>query len=533
MAYPSGSSPAPSEPPWPPDLCFLSRDPTLLDDSQSGSTRLMHPEVAPLLPLDPQLLPLRPALSPSSVSIVPPSKANPGSSSSPFPASWVSKLQSSAHNLTKMAPPTFTDDGTPVVKAPDSVILKSSVIWKDHLVAQFHGTAPSPSKIFADLNPIWGKHGRIRVRYHSKNVCLIFIPCELSRKWVLDVGLWHSGKCAFSVSPWTPNINLAPVKLEYAPVWILFRGIPQELWSLEGFSTIATGVGFPIQSEFPKITPYSSGAVKLRVTIELARKRTPSVKVVDKMANSVFISTEYLKLPHKCGTCLEYGHSELRCPLRHSFNKSSVAAKDVSPSAALAFAGNADAPPVVAEKSGTPAVSPAVSPAASSNSEIVGRVSQSSVLRNGSPLQKKNLPIKRTTSLPNLKKGFISSQPATGNFEWTPVRQRSSPPREKSIPVRRSPSSPVGHRAPPVAATPVYSYQYDSEEELIRVAQSILRKRIADAEAMLPPFSTEKDKRKIRRQQRQAMLKLCNNLDDSSSQSFFESEVRYSYSGYE
>ncbi|CAN7140065.1 unnamed protein product [Brassica rapa subsp. narinosa] len=55
--------------------------------------------------------------------------------------------------------------------------------------------------------------------------------------------------------------------------------------------------------------------------------------------------------------------------------------------------------------------------------------------------------------------------------------------------------------------------------ELISAAQSILRKRIAAAEAELPPFATAKDRRRIRYQQRQAMVKLCNNLDASSSHS--------------
>ncbi|KAF3502375.1 hypothetical protein F2Q69_00041212 [Brassica cretica] len=85
---------------------------------------------------------------------------------------------------------------------------------------------------------------------------------------------------------------------------------------------------------------------------------------------------------------------------------------------------------------------------------------------------------------------------------------------------------PVVHRTPPARVRtntspvrPVTYAQFDSEEELISAAQSILRKRIAAAEAELPPFSTAKDRRRVRQHQRQAMLKLCNNLDVSSSTS--------------
>lgn len=275
-----------------------------------------------------------------------------------------------------MASPTFAEDGTPIVKAPDSVVFKSSDNWKGYLVAQFHGTAPSPAIIFADLNPIWGKQGRIRVRHHSKNVCVIFIPCELSRKWVLDVGFWHSGKYAFSVFEWTPKIHLAPMKLEYAPVWIIFRGIPQELWSLEDFSTIATGVGLQIQSEFPKLSPYSNGVVKLRVTIKLDMKRSPSVKVVDKMGNSVLVYAEYLKVPHKCQLCSDFGHSELRCPDRAIRSMASEVERVASPSGKLAS-------PFYSGKSLAPSAS---APAGSSSSKGLGHSPLPSALSKDLPL---------------------------------------------------------------------------------------------------------------------------------------------------
>lgn len=489
-----------SDPPWPPDLCFVSRD-VGSPASHLISMSALHPEISPLLPSPPSL----PASAHPTSPPLPPAEIM-GPSSSPPAASWVSKLSSSAHNLKKMAPPTFTDDGTPVVKAPDSVILKSSINWKGYLVAQFHGNAPSPTKVFADLNPIWGKQGRIRVRHHSKNVCLIFIPCEIIRKWVLDVGLWHSDKCAFSVFEWTPNINLAPMRLEYAPVWVLFRGIPQELWSQECFSTFATGVGIPVQSEFPKLPPFSNGVVKLRVIIKLAAKRASSVKVVDKLGNSVFISAEYLKAPHKCEICSEFGHSELRCPDRQSpvldLDKAAPSVIPAVPAIVPAASANVTAPMRTStEKSPAPA-SVAVAPAGSSNARAQEGVAstQTSTPR---PLSiSADRTLCRSLSLSNEKLG--PSRLSGGSLEWVPVVHRSTPVR-----ARNSPS-------PPASVRPVTSAQFDSEEELISAAQSILRKRIASAEAELPPFSTEKDRRKVRRQQREAMLKICDSLDDAS-----------------
>lgn len=102
--------------------------------------------------------------------------------------SYAQRLKSSLRNLRKISNPTFLEDGTPVVQAPDSVLLKTAEIWKDHIVAHFHGTCPPPGKIFADLNPVWGKFGDITVRMVSETSCLIYVPNVQSREWVLQVG---------------------------------------------------------------------------------------------------------------------------------------------------------------------------------------------------------------------------------------------------------------------------------------------------------------------------------------------------------
>ncbi|KAJ4899963.1 hypothetical protein Rs2_13914 [Raphanus sativus] len=108
--------------------------------------------------------------------------------------------------------------GIPTIKAPDSITLTSSTVWKDHLVAYFHGLPPSPAKVFADLNPIWGKNGNIMVRHYTKQSCLIYIPCPIIRQWILDVAFWHSGNCSFSVMLWHPSLKLSEMKLVHAPV---------------------------------------------------------------------------------------------------------------------------------------------------------------------------------------------------------------------------------------------------------------------------------------------------------------------------
>lgn len=136
-----------------------------------------------------------------------------------------------------------------MVQAPAEVLLKTSEMWKDHLVAQFHGSIPSPEKIFSDLNPVWGKFGNITVRKVSESSCLIFVPSVQTREWVVQIGYWQVDNCAFSVFQWTPEGNLMGFDLESAPTWAVLKNVPPQLYSLPGISVIASAIGEPLHTE--------------------------------------------------------------------------------------------------------------------------------------------------------------------------------------------------------------------------------------------------------------------------------------------
>lgn len=133
---------------------------------------------------------------------------------------WFSSEYQKVGSLTKL------EDGIPSVLAPGSFLLQSTEVWKDHLVAHFHGSPPSPARIFSDLNHIWGNNGRIAIRKYSAHSCLIFIPSVATRKWMLGVGFWNSGNCVFTVTKWSASTGLAPMKLDYAPFWVVLRNVP-------------------------------------------------------------------------------------------------------------------------------------------------------------------------------------------------------------------------------------------------------------------------------------------------------------------
>lgn len=390
-----------------------------------------------------------------------------------------------------MASPTFAADGTPVVQAPESVVLRLAQTWKGYLVAQFHGNPPSLTKVFNDLNPIWGKQGRIKIKHHSKGVYMIFIPCEVTRQWVLDVAFWHSGNCSFTVTEWSPNFVYTKMKLEFAPVWVLFRNIPPELWSLEGFSSFATGVGFPVQSEYPKLKPYSNGIIKLKVVIKLEGKKPKVVKVVDKLGNSVNIYAEYMKLPPKCGICSEFGHFDLRCP---------VASLRPVPQETV------DKPPSQELDLGT---SPAVSKSNSKANPPSSPRASLPALESNSKAGASGGALRRSVSLPGSPVGSSKSFSKNGSSGW--VRVGSKSPSKKS-----TTSKSVSAQA---LAEPLSSAHFDSEEELISAAQKIIRNRLSAVDTDLLLFSSGPERKKFRKVQRQTMRSLCE--DDSAASEDF------------
>lgn len=334
-----------------------------------------------------------------------------------------------------------------------------------------------------------GVNGRISVKLHSKFSYLIYIPCVVSRKWALDVGFWHSGNCSFTVVAWYPSINLSAMKLVHAPVWVLFRKVPRELWSLDGFNTLASAVGFPVHSEFSELKLYSNGVVKLRVVVELDKPRPSTVRILDKQGNSVLVSSEFPKLPPKCSGCGEYGHFKMRCP-SSAFPPLKVQrglvrqAVDVSPAvgdnpvyqSSHAVEVSSASPPV----SGNPSKSksPADDERFSSNANAMVDPQTSKLVRSRSL---------------SVQRGVYSDK--TSSSVWVEVSRRS-------VPKPKEPPSPSQSHVL------VTSSKFAEEEEVISTAQRILRARLAAVGTSNHEPSAAMSRKHTRRKIRQQLFLL-------------------------
>lgn len=303
--------------------------------SRSGSSPLKYTtpvETTGMLPLSPDTQMTSSSSSPPALEIssaeetIPPPQ--PSDLKPPTPVlPWATKFKASLRNLKKMSPPTYLEDGTPVVVAPASVLLRSAEMWKGHIVAQFHGLAPPPSRIFADLNPIWGRFGNITVRIISETAALIFIPSLSTREWALQIGFWQAGNCSCTIYPWSSEGPLELEDLQSAPTWAILKNVPPQLYSLEGISIIASGIGDPLHTEKSRLDPINIGSTKVKVIIQLDASLPTTVVVRDVQGNTARVAVEYPRPPPKCLNCGRYGHLLSRCP--KPLSKNSAFKKDI------------------------------------------------------------------------------------------------------------------------------------------------------------------------------------------------------------
>ncbi|KAK4383961.1 hypothetical protein Sango_3103900 [Sesamum angolense] len=112
---------------------------------------------------------------------------------------------------------------------------------------------------------------------------------------------------------------LRKLKHTEVPVWIKLRHLPVELWTTEGLSTVASGIGRPLYPD--AITRACTRLDFARVCIMINVSSKLPKHVVIMMPNELGgesackVDIEYEWLPPKCTGCSSIGHSTKECPL--------------------------------------------------------------------------------------------------------------------------------------------------------------------------------------------------------------------------
>lgn len=212
-----------------------------------------------------------------------------------------------------------------------------------------------------------------------------------------------------------------------------------------------------VHSEFPKLSPYTNRITKLKVVIDLYKKRPSSVRITDRLGGSVLIDASYPKLPPKCSLCKEFGHFQLRCP--EAIVQARPLQVNVTEPHQTLIQDSPPIPPLVTERVELKDKLPSLD--------------------------------RRSRSMPSFP---THSKEASNSLTSERVVRRPKP---------RSSSTPRDSGRNSVK--PVTTSQFEEEEMLIKSAQELIRSRLSATIKDDPPFQKVLSK-KARKKRRQELL---------------------------
>ncbi|KAJ0231661.1 hypothetical protein HA466_0297770 [Hirschfeldia incana] len=256
-------------------------------------------------------------------------------SSNPAPSSpaynWASNLNSASKFPPPSAAVSMSAEGKPRVKIPNGVFERGAKIHSDYIVGIFYGKAPSYGKIWAVLNYLWGKDRRVTIHHLAKNAYIFYIPSPSLRKRILQHELWRVGDSPFFVTEWKAEFSLNPPSLDKAPVWVKIQGIPFDLITYEGLSSVCSPLGRVVDAK--PFTSISSAEVK--VIANLTKPLPSEIELECDDGNLLVLEITYPWLPPLCSICNEIGHKAALCPVsivkEKSDNKGKSVATDTDP----------------------------------------------------------------------------------------------------------------------------------------------------------------------------------------------------------
>ncbi|KAL2252516.1 UNVERIFIED_CONTAM: hypothetical protein Sindi_0046300 [Sesamum indicum] len=128
---------------------------------------------------------------------------------------------------------------------------------------------------------------------------------------------------------WEPGMALHKHSHTQVPIWIKLRHLPVESWTLDGFSTIASGVGRPLyQDAITKACTrldFSCVCVMIDYNSTLPKHLIVLAPNGKGRGHPCRVDVEYECVPSRCLTCCSLGHSSMGCPSISKLMKPPVA----------------------------------------------------------------------------------------------------------------------------------------------------------------------------------------------------------------
>ncbi|KAL0283921.1 UNVERIFIED_CONTAM: Transposon TX1 uncharacterized protein [Sesamum radiatum] len=222
----------------------------------------------------------------------------------------------SSRKTLNFIPPSM-QNGEVIVRPSIDIIRAGSQRWNTTAVGYFLGKKPYFHHLKEFVRSIWP--AVCEVKATSNGFFFFQFENVAAMEEVIEGGPWLYLGQPIVLQKWEPGMVLRKLKHTEVPIWIKLRHLPVELWTTEGLSTVASGIGRPLYPD--AITRACTRLDFARVCVMLNVNSKLPKHVVIMIPNELGgesackVDVEYEWIPHKCTGCLSLGHSTKECPI--------------------------------------------------------------------------------------------------------------------------------------------------------------------------------------------------------------------------
>ncbi|KAL0290761.1 UNVERIFIED_CONTAM: hypothetical protein Sradi_7043400 [Sesamum radiatum] len=212
--------------------------------------------------------------------------------------------------------PPMVQNGETIVRPSLDTIRNGAQRWATTAVGYFLGKRPYFHHVNEFARSVWPMVREVKA---TANGFFFFeFKTLAAMEEVIEGGPWLFNGQAIVLQKWEPGMVLRKLQHTQVPVWIKLRHLPVELWTSEGLSVVASGVGKPLYPD--AITractrlDFARVCVMLDISAKLLKHIVIMVPKEDGSEVACKVDVEYEWLPPKCTTCHSLGHSIRDCP---------------------------------------------------------------------------------------------------------------------------------------------------------------------------------------------------------------------------
>ncbi|KAK4384090.1 hypothetical protein Sango_3093000 [Sesamum angolense] len=189
----------------------------------------------------------------------------------------------SSRKTLNFIPPT-AQHGEVIVRLSIDIIRAGSQRWNTTAVGYFLGKKPYFHHLNEFVHSIWPAVRDVKAM--SNGFFFFQFETVAAMEEVIEGGPWLYLGPTIVLQKWEPDMVLRKLKHTEVPVWIKLRHLPVELWTTDGLSTVASGIGRPL---------YPDAITRACTRLDFAR-----------------VDVEYEWLPPKCTGCSRWMNRHAR-----------------------------------------------------------------------------------------------------------------------------------------------------------------------------------------------------------------------------